>query len=378
MDVCSFIIGVVSILNKNIFGIIKYVMIVILSLFLFDWVPIFFKFYSNGILIGVFSYIYVVVSILLKILLFPMIYLVLKLLDNENIKYFLQKWRNERNTKLKILFFTIFCMPCAYIFFSMNILNIFSILSIDFFLSFLYIYVVIFPFLLPLLSLCLLYFVWFLVDMFKHKKCKIEQNKIENFVQLFDDDKFVGMNKMNTLFFIFISAITNNFYMLYKFFKYKTFFSKITTKKKYIFNIDVINIVLIYFLSIFSFVILYNFSDYNISLLEIYFVFIILLTSFSYFTYLFVNKSLTIIENYALEKYNIDLRYDRIYAFLFGIFYLNYAINTYKDRLTGNYNFKKILFKTKSNYIVLLLIFAFLCSFVYFNFIYVHYSSTPM
>ena len=55
--------------------------------------------------------------------------------------------------------------------------------------------------------------------MFKHKKCKIEQNKIENFVQLFDDDKFVGMNKMNTLFFIFISAITNNFYMLYKFFK---------------------------------------------------------------------------------------------------------------------------------------------------------------
>ena len=89
MDVCSFIIGVVSILNKNIFGIIKYVMIVILSLFLFDLVPIFFKFYSNGILIGVFSYIYVVVSILLKILLFPMIYLVLKLLDNENIKYFL-------------------------------------------------------------------------------------------------------------------------------------------------------------------------------------------------------------------------------------------------------------------------------------------------
>ena len=91
-----------------------------------------------------------------------------------------------------------------------------------------------------------------------------------------------------------------------------------------------------------------------------------------------MNKSLTIIENYALEKYNINLRYDRIYAYLFGIYYLNYAINTYKDRLTGNYNFKKILFKTKSNYIVLLLIFAFLCSFVYFNFIYVHYSSTPM
>ena len=70
----------------------------------------------------------------------------------------------------------------------MNILNIFSILSIDFFLSFLYIYVVIFPFLLPLLSLCLLYFVWFLVDMFKHKKCKIEQNKIENFAKRNHDD----------------------------------------------------------------------------------------------------------------------------------------------------------------------------------------------
>lgn len=368
----------VSILNKNIFGIIKYIMIVILSLFLFDLFPIFFKFFSNGILIGVFGYIYVVVSILLKILLFPIIYLVLKSFNNENILYFLNKWRNERNVKLKILFFTIFCMPCVYIFFSMNILNIFSILSIDFFLSFFYIYVVIFPFLLPLLSLCLLYFVWFLSDLLKNKKYKKEQTKNKNFVQVFNDDKIVDMDNINTLFFIFMSSITNNVYMLYKIFKYKTYFNKLKTTEESISSITVIDIILIYFLSIFSFIILYHFNNYDISLLKIYLVFVILLTSFSYFTYLFVDKSLKIIENYALEKYDIDLRYDRIYAFLFGVFYLNYAINTYKDRLTGNYNFKKMLLTTKSNYIVMFLLFVYLCSFIYFNFIYVHYSSTPM
>lgn len=353
-------------------------MIVILSLFLFDLFPIFFKFFSNGILIGVFGYIYVVVSILLKILLFPIIYLVLKSFNNENIIYFLNKWRNERNVKLKILFFTIFCMPCAYIFFSMNILNIFSILSIDFFLSFFYIYVVIFPFLLPLLSLCLLYFVWFLSDLLKNKKYKKEQTKNKNFVQVFNDDKIVDMDNINTLFFIFMSSITNNVYMLYKIFKYKTYFNKLKTTEESISNITVINIILIYFLSIFSFIILYHFNNYDISLLKIYLVFVILLTSFSYFTYLFVDKSLKIIENYALEKYDIDLRYDRIYAFLFGVFYLNYAINTYKDRLTGNYNFKKMLLTTKSNYILLFVALFFVFLIIYLYVLSLHSSGTPM
>ena len=176
---------------------------------------------------------------------------------------------------------------------------------------------------------------------------------------------------------IFLCSLTNNVYLLYKIFKFKKYLNSINLKEEVLSNKSIMNILFVCILSIIICV-LSSFNMYRINCFILYVLYLILSIIFSYYTYLFVNKSLKIIENYAFEKYNIDLRYDRIYAFLFGIFYLNYAINTYKDRLTGNYNFKKMLLTTKSNYILLLVSLFFVCLIIYLYVLSLHSSGSPM
>ena len=67
-----------------------------------------------------------------------------------------------------------------------------------------------------------------------------------------------------------------------------------------------------------------------------------------YLSYKCIEPGLVILENTAKEKYNKEIKYDRMFAFLFGVFYLNYAINTYNERLSNNLKIEKLLSKIKS------------------------------
>ena len=367
----------------NISTLFKNQIFIIMSLIVISLLIVIFDFFSfAGILYFyvkhyfIFSAILVVFNLLLKSVSFQFLYLFLRQSSNKNISSFANKWRIDNNVKLKVLIFTLLYLLCPLIVLNFGCVNIFMALN-NAFLTVLSSCVFIIPVVILVFSLLLLYFVWFLFDLFKNKKYKNKQSKKENLIQVSDDDRISKLKSIKTSSMIFLCSLTNNVYLLYKILKFKKSLNSINLKEEVLFNKSIMNIFFVCILSIILCV-LSSFNIYRINCFILYVLYLILSINFSYYIYLFVDKSLKIIENYALKKYNIDLRYDRIYAFLFGIFYLNYAINTYKDRLTGNYNFKKMLLTTKSNYILLFVALFFVFLIIYLYVLSLHSSGTPM
>ena len=58
-------------------------------------------------------------------------------------------------------------------------------------------------------------------------------------------------------------------------------------------------------------------------------------TAFMLALFLYVLEGLRRLESFAQKEYNREIRYSRIYAFMFGSLYLNYAINNFADRING-------------------------------------------
>ena len=366
----------ISILLKNQIFIIMSLIVISLLIVIFDFFSFAGILYFSVKHYFIFSAILIVLNLFLKSVSFQFLYLFLRQSSNKNISSFANRWRIDNNVKLKVLIFTFLYLLCPLIVLNFGCVNIFIALN-NAFLTVLSSCVFIIPVVILVFSLFLLYFVWFLFDLFKNKKYKNEQSKKENLIQVSDDDRISNLKSIKTSSMIFLCSLTNNVYLLNKIFKFKKYLNSINLKEEVLSNKSIMNIFFVCILSIIICV-LSSFNMYRINCFILYVLYLILSIIFSYYTYLFVNKSLKIIENYALEKYNIDLRYDRIYAFLFGIFYLNYAINTYKDRLTGNYNFKKMLLTTKSNYILLLVSLFFVCLIIYLYVLSLHSSGSPM
>ena len=318
------------------------------------------------------------------IYLFVLYHLALKS-KNENVVNFVKKWRTSSSLKLKIILVSLLLVNVVETTLWVNCINVAGVWSSSIISLFQYCFL-----LSPVSSVIALYIIWILYDVVKNRKfgndkCDYVENT--NNVSISENDLIMKFKRIPTVFSVLLSVVTNNLFSLFSAYRFKNIFGQIKSEKlnllkKYLKKYLAVHLIITFLFVLGLFLISSNdtlcekianldSSDVILyweiilfSYLFLYCFFLIFGLYYFYVIYQFVNEALKIIENYAREKYSVSLNYDRVYAFMFGIFYLNYAINTYKDRLTGNLKTSKIMSKINVNCVILLLILLVMCCFV--------------
>ena len=164
-----------------------------------------------------------------------------------------------------------------------------------------------------------------------------------------DNDDLNGIKRVKTCLMYLLSILTNNLYLIYKGYIWKKKLNMLVDKHIQISGKCFINYILMigmsYFIIVLSItadnILMYFHIDSHFSLFISYN--LILAAGLVYMTgtYLYVNSALTLIEHYTEKRYGKIIKYNRIYAFLFGMFYLNYGINSYKERLSNSLKIEK-------------------------------------
>ena len=304
------------------------------------------------------------------IYLFVLYHLALKS-KNENVVNFVKKWRTSSSLKLKIILVSLLLVNVVETTLWVNCINVAGVWSSSIISLFQYCFL-----LSPVSSVIALYIIWFLYDVVKNRKfgndkCDYVENT--NNVSISENDLIMKFKRIPTVFSVLLSVVTNNLFSLFSIYRFKNIFGQIKSEKLNLLKKYLKKYLAVHLIITFLFVLglyLYYLDAIVYKKLVMcryllsYCFFLIFGLYYFYVIYQFVNEALKIIENYAREKYSVSLNYDRVYAFMFGIFYLNYAINTYKDRLTGNLKTSKIMSKINVNCVILLLILLVMCCFV--------------
>ena len=304
------------------------------------------------------------------IYLFVLYHLALKS-KNENVVNFVKKWRTSSSLKLKIILVSLLLVNVVETTLWVNCINVAGVWSSSIISLFQYCFL-----LSPVSSVIALYIIWFLYDVVKNRKfgndkCDYVENT--NNVSISENDLIMKFKRIPTVFSVLLSVVTNNLFSLFSAYRFKNIFGQIKSEKLNLLKKYLKKYLAVHLIITFLFVLglyLYYLDAIVYKKLVMcryllsYCFFLIFGLYYFYVIYQFVNEALKIIENYAREKYSVSLNYDRVYAFMFGIFYLNYAINTYKDRLTGNLKTSKIMSKINVNCVILLLILLVMCCFV--------------
>lgn len=304
------------------------------------------------------------------IYLFVLYHLALKS-KNENVVNFVKKWRTSSSLKLKIMLVSLLLVNVVEIMLWVNCINVIGVWLSSIISLFQYCFL-----LSPVSSVIALYIIWFLYDVVKNRKfgndkCDYVENT--NNVSISENDLIMKFKRIPTVFSVLLSIVTNNLFSLFSAYRFKNIFGQIKSEKLNLLKKYLKKYLAVHLIITFLFVLglyLYYLDAIVYKKLVMcryllsYCFFLIFGLYYFYVIYQFVNEALKIIENYAREKYSVSLNYDRVYAFMFGIFYLNYAINTYKDRLTGNLKTSKIMSKINVNCVILLLILLVMCCFV--------------
>ena len=320
-----------------------------------------------------------IIITLLRIFYLPVLYLICKNSKNKTLADFMQKWRNDSCVKFDI-FVVISCIvPLTYLIVLINFVNIFGVMLWGVIISF-------YCFCLPsLFSIALLYSFWLIYDVvFKHK-IKTSSLTIQNDGIVIEDcDAFKEVKTCWTPLIVILGVFTNNLYSI--------FYSLYLKKKLNIYTKDgngldrayfnyilmiIVSYLLIAVTALISFIfgkidptINILFDCLSLFLLFLTYVFIIF-SGLTYMlgTYFFTDNVLTMIENYTKEKYNKVIRHNRIYAFLFGICYLNYALNSYQERMKNRLKTEKFVRLLRFDYIF----YAFMAPFMLFVVVYLLY-----
>ena len=304
------------------------------------------------------------------IYLFVLYHLALKS-KNENVVNFVKKWRTSSSLKLKIILVSLLLVNVVETTLWVNCINVAGVWSSSIISLFQYCFL-----LSPVSSVIALYIIWFLYDVVKNRKfgndkCDYVENT--NNVSISENDLIMKFKRIPTVFSVLLSVVTNNLFSLFSAYRFKNIFGQIKSEKLNLLKKYLKKYLAVHLIITFLFVLglyLYYLDAIVYKKLVMcryllsYCFFLIFGLYYFYVIYQFVNEALKIIENYAREKYSVSLNYDRVYAFMFGIFYLNYAIDTYKDRLTGNLKTSKIMSKINVNCVILLLILLVMCCFV--------------
>ena len=304
------------------------------------------------------------------IYLFVLYHLALKS-KNENVVNFVKKWRTSSSLKLKIMLVSLLLVNVVETLLWVNCINVIGVWLSSIISLFQYCFL-----LSPVSSVIALYIIWFLYDVVKNRKfgndkCDYVENT--NNVSISENDLIMKFKRIPTVFSVLLSVVTNNLFSLFSIYRFKNIFGQIKSEKLNLLKKYLKKYLAVHLIITFLFVLglyLYYLDAIVYKKLVMcryllsYCFFLIFGLYYFYVIYQFVNEALKIIENYAREKYSVSLNYDRVYAFMFGIFYLNYAINTYKDRLTGNLKTSKIMSKINVNCVILLLILLVMCCFV--------------
>ena len=304
------------------------------------------------------------------IYLFVLYHLALKS-KNENVVNFVKKWRTSSSLKLKIMLVSLLLVNVVETLLWVNCINVIGVWLSSIISLFQYCFL-----LSPVSSVIALYIIWFLYDVVKNRKfgndkCDYVENT--NNVSISENDLIMKFKRIPTVFSVLLSVVTNNLFSLFSAYRFKNIFGQIKSEKLNLLKKYLKKYLAVHLIITFLFVLglyLYYLDAIVYKKLVMcryllsYCFFLIFGLYYFYVIYQFVNEALKIIENYAREKYSVSLNYDRVYAFMFGIFYLNYAINTYKDRLTGNLKTSKIMSKINVNCVILLLILLVMCCFV--------------
>ena len=346
------------------------IIIGVLSIFILDATPIFF---IDVLCLEPSVSIFIPFICFKCIYLFVLYHLALKS-KNENVVNFVKKWRMSSSLKLKIMLVSLLLVNVVETMLWVNCINVIGVWLSSIISLFQYCFL-----LSPVSSVIALYIIWFLYDVVKNRKFgndKCDYVGNTDNVSIYENDLIMKFKRIPTVFSVLFSA-----------YRFKNIFGQIKSEKlnllkKYLKKYLAVHLIITFLFVLGLFLISSNdtlcekFANLDssdvilyweiilFSYLFLYCFFLIFGLYYFYVIYQFVNEALKIIENYAREKYSVSLNYDRVYAFMFGIFYLNYAINTYKDRLTGNLKTTKIMSKINVNCVILLLILLVMCCFV--------------
>ena len=343
------------------------IIIGVLSIFILDSTPIFF---IDVLCLEPSVSIFIPFICFKCIYLFVLYHLALKS-KNENVVNFVKKWRTSSSLKLKIMLVSLLLVNVVETMLWVNCINVIGVWLSSIISLFQYCFL-----LSPVSSVIALYIIWFLYDVVKNRKFgndKCDYVGNTDNVSIYENDLIMNFKRIPTVFSVLLSIVTNNLFSLFSAYRFKNIFGQIKSEKLNLLKKYLKKYLAVHLIITFLFVLglyLYYLDAIVYKKLVMcryllsYCFFLIFGLYYFYVIYQFVNEALKIIENYAREKYSVSLNYDRVYAFMFGIFYLNYAINTYKDRLTGNLKTTKIMSKINVNCVILLLILLVMCCFV--------------
>ena len=300
---------------------------------------------------------------LLKIISFPILYYFLKTSKIKEIRDFMSEIRTSNQIKIEVLLFTMF-FPSLVLMTAHSLSCMIIGLEPAFTLA-LFLYVCTLTFCLSTWCFLLLNVIWLYVD-WKAGKDTIFNRFIKYLYKLYIDWKngkrkifnrlikylyrlyIIWKNKRNvksqknievknfqttntsTFIYFYLTVLTYHIYEIFNMF----------TMRKVLNNLEVElpkmskwKIFLFIFLSLLLVPSFYTFAKLNIALWTLYVETVgLLLYSVGF---LYVLEGLRRLESFAQKEYNREIRYSRIYAFMFGSLYLNYAINNFADRING-------------------------------------------
>lgn len=307
-------------------------------------------FFLNIISIGLGKYDYIRISYILSYLFIKPIFMILLYyflllisIQTKNIKLYkwLKVFRNNNELKIKVFLFSVFIIPVIAIIYWTLFYNINTVFEL---FKDLILHII---FLSPAQSIIILYIVWFIWDFCKKQIVKNNNTLIKNpepkidlyrKIDIKKEDYLKELNNINLWIFFILTFVTKYFYMIFELFHLQKIINKISDIKisyKYCLYPMITWILLIgSSITINHYSNIKNYILGTIPTEYLYISCILFGLIYLYIFYLYVDKVLQILVYIAKKSYNKKIKYDRIYAYLFGVFYLYFFIKTYRNRLS--------------------------------------------
>ena len=266
---------------------------------------------------------------LLKIVSFPLLYYFLKTSKIKEIKDFMYEIRTSSQIKIEVFLFTMFfpsLVLMTAISLSYTIIGVGTACGLAFFL-----YACTLTFCLSTWCFLLLNVIWVCID-WKNKKDetseKIESNSVN--IQENIEVKNFQTTDSSTFIYFYLTVLTYHIYEIFNMFTMRKLLNNLKVELP---KMSKWKIFLFIFLSLLLVPSLYVHKFIGTGIWTLYVETVgLLLYSVGF---LYVLEGLRRLESFAQKEYNREIRYSRIYAFMFGSLYLNYAINNFADRING-------------------------------------------
>lgn len=272
------------------------------------------------------------VCFIFKFLGLPIMYYLLGFSHITEIKNFVSDLRNSKRTKIAILILVTF-LP--FFILAKSLILLLSIVGLGeacivFILATMGFYC------LATWSYLLLYLIWYIIDKIKGKRENIPETISASPVISAEVD-IDSYKRVSTFRFVLFSIITNYIYEIFKMFQMQKFLNNLDVENKKIPKYIIVGyIILSLILALFGYI-TELFNEW-ITLYPAIIGLLLYLTGYVYTLY-----GLRRLESMSLTRHNRLIKYNRIYAFLLGPIYMNYAINNYDDRVNNRSLTKKDL-----------------------------------